>query len=274
MHDVFISHASEDKETVAIPLANKLREFGVNAWLDKFELKAGDSLQNKINSGLSESRFGIVILSEAFFQKLWTRRELEVLESQEKDGHTRIIPIWHNIGEDKIRFYSEALADRLGISTDKGLQFVVAEVLKCLLSKQIVKNEQFVKTLEKLKSETVALLERIRTQESLTLPESRWFKARQDTDFDEILGHFQHVIDALLVFFDNEFIEQLYESKAKLIEDTVNMAAKQNNDTPDNSFDRKHRIFLLTFSPYFNKKVKQECESRLADLVDRLSSLY
>ena len=82
--DVFISHASEDKTEVAAPLANALRRGGVKVWLDRQELRIGDSLREKIDEGLSESRFGIVILSPHFFQKGWPKRELNGLMALEE----------------------------------------------------------------------------------------------------------------------------------------------------------------------------------------------
>ncbi len=65
--DVFISHASEDKETIAKPLAKILIHNGLSVWLDQHELFLGDSLRRKIEEGLSNSRFGVVILSKNFF---------------------------------------------------------------------------------------------------------------------------------------------------------------------------------------------------------------
>src|SRR5437867_11556144 len=64
--DVFISHASEDKEEIAHPLAEALTNGGFAVWYDKFTLKLGDSLRASINRGLAESRFGVVILSKHF----------------------------------------------------------------------------------------------------------------------------------------------------------------------------------------------------------------
>jgi len=62
-YDVFISHASEDKDDVVRPLAHALQDGGLKVWYDEFELKIGDSLRRKIDSGLAKSRFGIVALS-------------------------------------------------------------------------------------------------------------------------------------------------------------------------------------------------------------------
>jgi hypothetical protein len=68
-YDVFISHASEDKDEVVRPLANALKAGGLNVWFDEFELKIGDSLRRKIDKGLANSRFGVVVLSRPFFGK-------------------------------------------------------------------------------------------------------------------------------------------------------------------------------------------------------------
>jgi len=65
--DVFISHASEDKASIARPLTDALIVAGFSAWFDEYELKIGDSLRGKIDEGLKNSRYGIVILSKSFF---------------------------------------------------------------------------------------------------------------------------------------------------------------------------------------------------------------
>ena len=74
--DVFISHASEDKDEVARPLADLLAGHRLRVWLDECELKLGHSLRAKIDEGLRASRFGLIILSSHFFLKQWTRAEL------------------------------------------------------------------------------------------------------------------------------------------------------------------------------------------------------
>ncbi len=67
--DVFISHASEDKADVALPLRDALVALGVTVWLDKTELRIGDSLRRKIDEGIRSSRFGVVVLSKHFLRR-------------------------------------------------------------------------------------------------------------------------------------------------------------------------------------------------------------
>lgn len=115
--DVFISHASEDKADVALPLAEALKEIGVTVWLDKIELKIGDSLRRKIDAGLASSRFGIVVLSERFFLKGWTQYELDGLVTRYVNGEQNILPIWHNMTAAQVRAKSPSLADKIAVST-------------------------------------------------------------------------------------------------------------------------------------------------------------
>jgi hypothetical protein len=38
MPDLFISHASEDKEAIALPLADRLIQLGYDVWYDDYSL--------------------------------------------------------------------------------------------------------------------------------------------------------------------------------------------------------------------------------------------
>ena len=68
-HDVFISHASEDKDAIVRSLASALTSEGLKVWYDEFTLRIGDSLRQKIDRGLATSRVGLVVLSPAFIGK-------------------------------------------------------------------------------------------------------------------------------------------------------------------------------------------------------------
>ena len=123
--DVFISHASEDKAAAARPLADALRKLGVSVWLDAFELKIGDSLRGKIDYGLAHSRFGVVILSPAFFAKDWPRYELDGLVTRRVSGRQFILPVWHGITWAEVAAASPSLADKIARST---AEFTLPEI--------------------------------------------------------------------------------------------------------------------------------------------------
>ncbi|MFM9268612.1 toll/interleukin-1 receptor domain-containing protein [Tychonema sp. BBK16] len=116
--DVFICHASEDKNAVVRPLAVALASAGLQVWYDEFELRIGDSLRRKIDQGLATSKFGVVVLSPSFFGRGWPERELDGLVTRETAGNQQIIlPIWHDLTKQEVIGYSPSLADRLARTT-------------------------------------------------------------------------------------------------------------------------------------------------------------
>lgn len=132
-YDVFISHAGEDKDPVARPLATELRDQGFEVWFDEFELQIGDRLRSSIDDGLRNSDYGIIILSEAFFGKKWPENELEGLMSLEDNDEKRILPLWYGVDEQKVTHYSPSLSGRVAgvINEDKVDQ--IAESISTVL---------------------------------------------------------------------------------------------------------------------------------------------
>jgi len=116
-YDVFISHASEDKDEIVRPLAQALRGEGLSVWYDEFELKIGDSLRRKIDKGLANSKFGIVVLSKEFIKKGWTNYELDGIITKSVSGEQIVLPIWHNITKKEVIDFSPSLADKLARNT-------------------------------------------------------------------------------------------------------------------------------------------------------------
>lgn len=127
MITLFLSHAFEDKADFVRPLAEALRT-DFNVWYDEYQLKLGDSLLEKINSGLASSDYGIVVLSSSFFSKRWPQAELDGLFSLEAAKGKVILPVWKDVNEAEVRAFSPILAGRLGVSTKQGLQNVIYEI--------------------------------------------------------------------------------------------------------------------------------------------------
>jgi hypothetical protein len=91
--DVFISHASEDKDTIVRSLATQLVGRGLKVWYDEFTLRIGDSLRQKIDKGLARSRVGLVVLSPSFVSKGWTNYELDGIVTRTVSGEQILLPI-------------------------------------------------------------------------------------------------------------------------------------------------------------------------------------
>jgi hypothetical protein len=133
-YDVFISHASEDKDDFVRPFAQALIDRGIAVWYDEMTLRWGDSLRKNIDKGLSSSRFGIVILSKNFIQKQWTEYELNGLITSEMNGQGRVLPIWHEISKSEVIKFSPSLADKVAMNTSTQTMDEIVKELASLLA--------------------------------------------------------------------------------------------------------------------------------------------
>ncbi|OQW34075.1 MAG: hypothetical protein A4E19_18865 [Nitrospira sp. SG-bin1] len=130
--DIFICHASEDKGAVVDPLAKELQKHGLRVWVDRSVLTIGDSLRRKIDEGLGCSRFGVVVLSRNFFTKSWPQRELDGLVQRELSEGKVILPVWHKVTHADILKYSAVLADKMAISTERGIPMLAEQIVQAV----------------------------------------------------------------------------------------------------------------------------------------------
>ena len=116
---------------MAHPLAEVLGK-SVVVWYDDFALKVGDSLRRSIDNGLANCRYGVVILSPAFFKNEWPQRELDGLAAREIGGKKVILPVWHRLDFEGVRAVSPTLADRVAAKTSEGIDAVAARLLDAI----------------------------------------------------------------------------------------------------------------------------------------------
>ncbi len=121
--DIFISHNSHDKPFVR-NLVAELTKIGVDAWLDEWELEAGDSLHRSIGVALEKSRFVGIVISPKFTSSEWCMDELaQALARERRQNAKVVIPL----------MYEEAIAppfieDRLYINFSKDFFGGIAEL--------------------------------------------------------------------------------------------------------------------------------------------------
>lgn len=193
-YDLFICHASEDKESIVRDMANKLKHKDMRVWYDEFSLRLGDSLRRSIDKGLTQARYGVVVLSPNFFQKEWPQKELDGLTAREVNGEQVILPVWHNVDRDDVTKYSAILADRVAASTKKGVDFVVDELLKAISSKSdIMAGQQ--KSVVKIGRDSLRLMKAVRMLHS--------------DEMKEYLRIIEHLFEVL-----EEAVPYLIESKS------------------------------------------------------------
>ena len=127
--DTFICHASEDKESIARPLRDALKEIGITAWLDESEVRVGDSIRRKIDQGLATCRSATVILSRTFFEKHWTQYEMDGIFQRQVPGEIPIFPVRHGITVEEIRERSPSLADLSSLNdSDQTIKRIATQI--------------------------------------------------------------------------------------------------------------------------------------------------
>ncbi len=128
--DVFVSHASPDKDSFVRPFAEALEGHGLSVWFDEFVLKPGSSLRRGIDEGIRKARYGIVVLSPAFLGvRPWTEHELDGLMNGYIYNRQVLLPIWHGVDADDVAAYSPSLADKVGIpTTDRTPSAIATEI--------------------------------------------------------------------------------------------------------------------------------------------------
>jgi hypothetical protein len=90
---VFISYSTKDSDFID-KLSVELIKNKIPIWLDKFEMQPGDSLINKIQDGLTDSTFLIVVLSQYSIESEWCKKELNAgLMRELEEKQVVVIPI-------------------------------------------------------------------------------------------------------------------------------------------------------------------------------------
>lgn len=133
-YDIFISHASEDKENFVEPLYKELTLRGISVFYDKESIKWGDSIRQRIDKGLTNCKFAIVVLSKAFCSKKWTSDELSALFSMETTERKIILPIWYDITKQEVLDYSPLVAGKSALKTSDFTIEEIADNIKELLN--------------------------------------------------------------------------------------------------------------------------------------------
>ncbi len=91
---VFCSHRRVDKSRVEA-FARRLREDGIDAWLDGWEIAPGDDIVQKIEQGLDECEVGLVFLSSTPAPGgRWMGAEVSTMTHDRLEGRLgRVIPV-------------------------------------------------------------------------------------------------------------------------------------------------------------------------------------
>jgi len=134
--DVFISHAKEDNDQIARPLAKALIDRSLSVWYDENDRVLGNGLVQNIDRGISGSNYGIIIVSRDYIKNNWTIHEFGIIRYKAVEQRKPVFSIWHKVTSSEVQSFSwdmasitayksedvsiEKIADELAISI-KGL---------------------------------------------------------------------------------------------------------------------------------------------------------
>lgn len=138
MYDVFISHASEDKEEFVQPHVEALQDAGVRVWYDSLDLTWGKGLREQIDNGIKRSKYAILVFSKNFFAKKWPKRELDGILAKEEITGATPLPIWYNISYKDVYEFSPTLSGLYSLSTDKYSIPDICKAFRLILDKESV----------------------------------------------------------------------------------------------------------------------------------------
>lgn len=135
-YDVFISHANKDKEDLIEKLYRSLEMLGIKIFYDKESLEWGDNWKDRILNGTKKAEFAIIVISENFFDREWTEKELlEFLNRQNRNGQKLILPIVHNITMNQLKDKYPSVADIHALDSKQ----YTPDQIALLFAKQLIK---------------------------------------------------------------------------------------------------------------------------------------
>ena len=92
MARAFLCHATEDKAIVE-RLARALMAAGIDTFFDQWEIRAGDSLRQRIDAGIEGCTDFVVVLSSVSIRKPWVNAELDAGFVRRLSDQLRLIPL-------------------------------------------------------------------------------------------------------------------------------------------------------------------------------------
>ena len=140
MPDLFVCHCSSDHAFVNW-LARELGKKGIKAWVDEGEILVGDSLIERIQKGISKTKYFAAVLSKNSVKSRWVTKELEMAIAKEfEEGRVVILPVIIEDCEIPLYLKTKRYAD-FRKSDEKGLQDLLQVLVgksdfQCMLFRQ------------------------------------------------------------------------------------------------------------------------------------------
>lgn len=133
-YDVFISYVQSDSSEYVDKLEIALKQYDIQVWRDKSNMRIGQSMTQAIENGLAKSKLAIVVISPNYLHKYWTNFELDgIFSKQGVTGEQMILPIWNNVSAEEIASKRPSLANLLAWNTNVDTVDDIVQELRELL---------------------------------------------------------------------------------------------------------------------------------------------
>jgi hypothetical protein len=126
LRDCFLCHAWSDRQGAAKDLDDALKAAGVKTWFSELDLGLGVPMMRTIDSGLANSRIGLVLVTPNFIKGLPNQGVADKELSALLAGN-RLVPIVHETTYDELRNVSPLLASRTGLDTKEDTMAQIAD---------------------------------------------------------------------------------------------------------------------------------------------------
>ncbi len=132
MWDIFICHVQEDRIEFAQPLALAMQRAGLRVKSDTTEISSRDGLQEIIDRGLAQSRYGVVIVSQNYIENTWAKKGLIEFSGQAQDLNNIILIVCHPSKQQDILEILQESKSCLTVLFDNGIEGLVQDLLRLI----------------------------------------------------------------------------------------------------------------------------------------------
>ncbi|KAH9303604.1 hypothetical protein KI387_008008, partial [Taxus chinensis] len=109
-YHVFINHRGPDvKKTLASLIYHALTRSGLRVFLDKKELRAGDSVSPAILSAIHSASVHIAIFSKRYAESAWCLNELIQMLQSQRSHQAKVIPVFCDVQPSDLRYIDKGI---------------------------------------------------------------------------------------------------------------------------------------------------------------------
>jgi len=183
---VFVSHSSEDKESLIEPIVKDLEDCYINVWLDKRKILPGDNLRKSIfRDGLDKADIALIFFTAQSLQSSWVDREIKhVLREEGKKGNdfdlSKIISIFDSeeTYQEISERYPELTDDLLHLMPESYDKTQLGQLISAIWSKYLSLQGGDIETQRQLLAKDKEIFQKEREIDELTIK----LKSEKDKD--------------------------------------------------------------------------------------------